>query len=95
MQFGLHSHFYNGRTTLNDGHVHRYSGVTSSDPDVPGHIHYMVGETTFDDGHIHRYTLQTSPGIAVDGGHTHYYQASTSFEDGHIHYMYGYTEVHR
>jgi len=83
-----------GRTTLNDGHIHEYSGTTSANPDTPGHIHYMVGQTTFEDGHIHRYSLRTGPSIPVNGGHTHYYYAATSFEDGHIHYLYGYTNIY-
>jgi hypothetical protein len=83
-----------GRTTFNDGHIHGYSGATSLNPDVPGHIHYMMGETTFNDGHRHRYSLQTSPAISAGGGHTHYYQAATSFDDQHNHYIYGYTSIY-
>ncbi|HOQ01257.1 MAG TPA: YmaF family protein [Acetivibrio clariflavus] len=94
MPNGMHSHRFMGRTTFNDGHVHGYSGMTSQNPDIPGHMHYITGETTFEDGHIHRYSLQTGPSIPVYGGHIHYYQAATSFNDGHVHYLYGYTSIY-
>jgi hypothetical protein len=94
MPDGLHSHNFRGVTTFNDGHVHRYGGMTSSDPNVRGHTHSMAGETTYNDGHIHRYSLQTGPEIRVGTGHTHYYRAATTFNDGHVHYLYGYTSVY-
>jgi len=68
MPNGMHSHRFMGRTTFNDGHVHGYSGMTSLNPNIPGHMHYITGETTFEDGHIHRYSLQTGPSITVYGG---------------------------
>lgn len=90
----LHSHGFRGRTTFSDGHTHEYSGITSMNPDIPGHVHYMAGVTAFNDGHVHRYSLYTSPEIQVDRGHTHYYRAATSFEDGHVHYLFGYTTIY-
>jgi len=43
MPDGLHSHSFNGRTTFNDGHIHEYFGVTSFNPDVPGHVQLYDG----------------------------------------------------
>jgi hypothetical protein len=91
MPDSLHSHNFSGVTSYNDGHVHRYWGTTSIDPDIPRHTHFMSGETTFEDGHTHLYALYTSPEIRVGRGHTHYYQAATRLNDGHVHYIYGYT----
>jgi len=90
----LHSHYFRGVTSYNDGHIHRYSGTTSQDRDTPGHVHTMTGETTFEDGHVHSYSLMTGAPIPVANGHTHYYKAATAFNDGHTHNLTGYTTVY-
>ena len=51
----MHSHYYLGKTTIDDRHWHNYEGMTSCDPNEPGHIHYMSGKTSMDDGHVHEY----------------------------------------
>jgi hypothetical protein len=91
MQYGLHRHNFEGKTTFNYGHIHGYCGTTSTDPDFIGHVHLAAGVTTLNDGHIHGYEIETSPGIPVEGGHIHYYRVATFYNNGHIHYMCGYT----
>jgi hypothetical protein len=90
----MHSHKYANPTSYDDGHSHHYRGVTSLNPDVPGHIHYMSGYTTYEDGHVHRYVLATSPGIYMNGKHYHNYYGVTSFEDGHRHRVEGAVSMH-
>lgn len=90
----MHTHNFNGVTTLNNGHMHSYSGVTGAAPDVPGHVHLMMGVTTVNDGHSHNYNLQTSQSMPAMEGHTHDYQAPTSFADWHDHSLIGSTSVY-
>ncbi|MEL7656180.1 MAG: YmaF family protein [Bacillota bacterium] len=94
MQNMMHSHYFEGTTSIDDGHQHQYSGVSSSDPDITGHIHFMEGDTTMNDGHSHHYRIQTGPAIYVPGGHYHYYQGETYIADMHAHMMNGYTSMH-
>ena len=60
-----HVHFFEGVTTFDDGHVHRYRGVTGGPIPIPGgeHYHIFSGVTSFDDGHSHSYYGKTGPGI--------------------------------
>lgn len=89
----LHSHNYNGVTSVTDRHDHRYIGRTNKEPDVRGHTHLMEGYTTRDDGHIHFYRLRTGPAVYRQGGHYHYYQGDTDVADRHTHGMNGYTSL--
>jgi len=94
----LHTHSFGGTTTFDSGHIHRYFGETSADPDRDGHIHYMTGVTTYDDGHTHNYRIPTGPAIYVNGGHYHYYRGNTSaaiIPNRHIHLLGGYTSIYR
>lgn len=81
----MHSHYYLGKTTIDDGHWHNYEGMTSCDPSEPGHIHYMDGKTSLNDGHVHDYHNPTGPAIYIGGKHYHMYCAITSVADGHVH----------
>jgi hypothetical protein len=81
----MHSHFYVGKTSYNDGHWHDYKGTTSSDPDIAGHVHYMSGSTSVDDGHSHGYRSATGPAIYLDGKHYHMYCGVTEIADQHTH----------
>ena len=56
-----HTHYYEGFTTCENGHVHRYCGITGPAVACPGygHSHEMYGRTSFDDGHIHYYRAFT------------------------------------
>lgn len=95
MPNGLHDHLFNGRTTIDEQHRHRFMGTTSDNPDTPRHTHIMAGFTDYRRGHRHRFRIRTSPPILYRGGHIHYFYGITSRDDGHVHYMFGYTRVHR
>jgi hypothetical protein len=86
---------YNGRTTVEDQHRHRFMGATSEEPNTPRHTHIMEGNTEFRQGHRHYYRIMTGPPIPYGSGHLHYFYGITSINDGHAHYMYGYTRIYR
>lgn len=91
----LHDHNYRGVTTFSDGHVHQYTGRTSTNPDSIGHIHTIRGVTTFNDGHVHHYTTITSKAIYFnEDEHYHYYRGETTVVDGHDHLFAGNTSVY-
>jgi len=90
----MHSHSYSGKTSYNNGHWHYYRGMTSSNPDVPGHIHYMAGFTSFDDGHVHGYRSATGPAIYIGGKHYHAYRGITEVARWHTHNYDGKTSYY-
>jgi hypothetical protein len=94
MNSDKHRHEFRGATTISEMHTLYYSGSTTADRDLPGHVHYMSGATTCDDGHRHKFALSTGPEMEVGGGHTHYYAGMTSVDNGHVHYFSGYTSIH-
>lgn len=81
----MHSHYYLGKTTIDNGHWHNYMGMTSCADDDPDHIHHMEGKTSLDDGHIHDYNNKTGPAIYIAGKHYHMYCGITQEADGHVH----------
>jgi|LSQX01.1.fsa_nt_gb hypothetical protein len=81
----MHSHYYLGKTTIDDGHWHNYEGMTSCDANTPNHIHYMDGKTSLDCDHSHDYHNATGPAIYIGGKHYHMYCAITKVADGHVH----------
>lgn len=90
-----HDHLFNGRTSIENQHRHRFMGTTSKDPDTPGHTHIMAGNTDFRRNHRHRFRIRTSPPIPFRDGHVHCFYGVTSRDYGHVHYMFGYTRAHR
>ena len=48
---GIHTHSFEGPTTVNDKHRHFYSGISSASPDTPGHDHNISAVTTLNNGH--------------------------------------------
>jgi hypothetical protein len=93
MPNGFHTHNYNGVTSINNRHDHRYSGRTGREPDTMGHTHVMEGNTTTDSGHSHFYQIRTGPAIYRNGDHYHSYQGDTDMAFMHIHSMNGYTSL--
>ena len=92
----LHTHRFIGLTTYVSGHNHVFSGVTSANPDTPGHVHTMRGGTTYDAGHDHAYGLTTGPAVDVGTGHLHNFAAETStaaIPNVHSHAMRGRTSI--
>ncbi|MFZ5644852.1 MAG: YmaF family protein [Bacillota bacterium] len=90
-----HVHAYRGRTSFDEGHLHRFEGIsTRSVGGVDAHVHRLIGTTTFDDGHIHNYNITTGPGIpAGPGQHVHRYNGVTTLNGRplHVHFMSGVT----
>jgi hypothetical protein len=39
---GIHTHTFEGPTTVNDNHRHFYNGVSSPEPNTPGHVHNIA-----------------------------------------------------
>jgi hypothetical protein len=95
MPMRLHTHYFIGKTSENDGHRHDYNGFTSASPDTPGHTHHIAGQTSINDRHTHRYAFLSGPEKESDAGHTHFYRGVTGYADGHVHRMEGYTSVYR
>lgn len=93
MPNGLHTHSYQGVTSIADNHDHRFNGNTSKDQDYMGHSHFMEGSTAENGNHIHHYQIRTGPAIYMEGGHYHTYQGDTSMTHIHIHHMSGYTSL--
>ena len=94
MQNMLHSHYFIGTTSVVDDHQHQFSGVTSNDPDVIGHIHSIESDTSMNNGHTHHYRIKTGAAIYVAGGHYHYYQGETDVADVHVHLINGFSSMH-
>jgi hypothetical protein len=89
-----HSHSFSGETTINDGHIHNYGGVTSIEQTGVPHMHYIKGITTYHNNHDHEYETRTGPSIMLPNGlHYHYYEAQVKFADGHSHFIQGYTSA--
>jgi len=56
-----HYHYYRGLTTVDNAHVHGFSGITGLAIPLAGggHTHEYQGPTTFDFGHRHFYRALT------------------------------------
>ena len=92
--YGVHTHGFEGPTTINDNHRHFYEGISSADPNIPGHVHNITATTTFADGHRHSFSVNTAPAIPVRQGHIHPYMGTTTFDDGHVHYFKAVSYTH-
>ncbi|MFC0215777.1 YmaF family protein [Paenibacillus chartarius] len=75
-----HIHQFEGVTSLDVGHNHRYVGLTFLAATGVQHVHSYYAETSIDDGHAHIIQGTTGPAIPLPNG-------------GHIHYFEGYTTV--
>lgn len=83
----LHTHGFAGITSLDDGHRHRYSGLTLPAPSGVPHTHAYETITTFDDGHKHLIRGRTGPAIPVPGGgHIHFFRGTTTVNGRTPHY---------
>ncbi len=90
---GLHTHGFDGPTTINDNHRHFYSGTTSAEPNVLNHVHTISTTTTFNDGHTHNINIITGRAIPLGNGHIHPYVGTTTFDSGHVHHIKGNTTI--
>nr|WP_276531834.1 YmaF family protein [Brevibacillus invocatus] len=59
------SHYYEGTTSFDEGHVHYYRRWTGPRILLPDrhHYHEFSGQSTFDDRHIHYYRGVTGEAI--------------------------------
>jgi hypothetical protein len=92
----LHTHEFKGVTVFVDGHLHRFSGVSSESPNVPGHTHIIAGVTTVTDFHSHPYWIVSQGPTYVDRErfkHYHYFSGITAVVLDHDHPMSGTTFV--
>lgn len=87
----MHTHYYMGETSYNDGHIHNYRGITSPSPNYPNHTHLLMGDTTVNDRHLHEYRISTNRQIETRDGHYHEYSGDTDYAQGHDHSMQGST----
>ncbi len=90
----LHLHNFDGATSAIHKHVHKFSGVTTKNPNFKRHTHYMTGYTEDICGHIHYFAFITGPSFNVKEGHLHFYQAYTTINKMHFHCISGYTSVY-
>lgn len=90
----LHLHSYEDITNKVFRHEHKYSGVTTKNPDFDGHSHYMSGYTEDVRGHVHYFSIISGPNIKVKEGHMHFYRGLTSINKKHYQYIWGYTSIY-
>lgn len=82
MYIKSHTHKFEGKTTFDDGHIHKYRQNTiKAIPRRGGHIHSYEGATTFNDRHNRNCRDYTS-------GHIHLLKEITSSNNEHVH-LYG------
>ncbi|KRF13652.1 YmaF family protein [Paenibacillus sp. Soil787] len=82
----LHRHMFSGITSLNDGHVHEYIGITEPAPTGVPHVHRYHTVTSLNDGHTHIIEGATGPAIDLPtGGHVHYFEGFTTVNGMHPH----------
>lgn len=83
---GQHVHDYFGRTSVNRGHFHTFTGSTNVETYVAnGHTHNYANETRVADNHIHRMNGVSSLSVPVMMGHVHRLQGTTTVDDDHSH----------
>ncbi len=90
----LHLHCCEGETGKTYRHKHKFSGITSKNPDFNGHTHYVSGYLEDVLGHIHYYSFITGPSYKVREGHMHFFIAFTTMNKRHYHYIKSYTSVY-
>lgn len=89
----FHTHAFKGVTVYVNGHLHMFYGVSSANPNVPGHTHIISGNTTINSGHSHSYSLVAHTQTNAGAGHYHYYEGITDYAAQGAHPMSGTTYV--
>ena len=90
----LHLHSCEGLTNKVYKHEHKYTAITTKNPDFNGHTHYMSGYLEDVKGHIHYFSIITGPGYKIREGHLHFFMAFTTVNKRHCHCIKGYTSVY-
>lgn len=77
----VHTHEFKGTTSFDEGHSHRYAGITEPAPSGVQHNHRYFTFTTFDDSHRHQIRGITGPAISLpNGGHYHEFNGVTTVD---------------
>lgn len=91
-----HVHDCFGRTSVDDGHFHTYTGSTMvQQPAVGGHVHNYANETREAENHVHIMRGTSGTPIAVLLGHVHQLAGVTEVADNHTHSYDVYTGYQR
>lgn len=86
----VHTHHFQGVTSFDVGHNHRYVGTTEPAPSGVPHRHRYFTFTSIDNGHRHIIQGITGPAIPLpDGGHIHHFSGTTTV-DGRIPHRHHY-----
>ncbi len=93
---GQHVHDYYGRTSVDRGHFHTFTGSTNVQTVVAGgHVHEYANMTRVAENHVHRMNGVSSVMIPVMMGHVHRLQGTTTVDDNHSHVYDIYTGSQR
>jgi len=91
-----HVHDYSGRTSVDMGHFHNFSGATMvSQTAVGGHVHGYAGETLPAENHTHIMRGTSGLPISVLLGHVHQMAGVTEVTNNHTHSYDLYTGYQR
>jgi len=84
-----HNHEFQGSTLINDGHNHRFAGVTFQAIVLANgkHKHRFWTNADFYEDHIHHVKGITGVNIPIGtkGRHIHFVVLQTTLDDGHRH----------
>lgn len=93
---GQHVHDYFGRTSVDRGHFHTFTGSTNTQTVVTGgHAHEYANVTRVAENHVHRMNGISSVQVPVMLGHVHRLQGTTTVDDNHSHTYDLYTGLPR
>lgn len=93
-----HVHDYFGRTSVDLGHFHTFTGSTGVQTfEASGHVHSFANDTRVARNHTHRMfgTSSIQMPTPMVAGHVHQIQGKTSEEEGHTHTFDVYTGYER
>lgn len=91
-----HVHDYFGRTSVDDGHFHTFTGATMEQvPAVGGHVHNYANETRVAENHTHIMRGTSGLPIPVLLGHVHQLAGVTEVANNHSHSYDVYTGYQR
>ncbi|HHY75504.1 MAG TPA: hypothetical protein GX500_01825 [Firmicutes bacterium] len=91
-----HVHDFFGRTSVDRGHFHTFTGSTNIQTVVAGgHAHEYAAETRVAANHTHRLNGLSSIEMPVMMGHVHRLQGTTTVDDNHSHTYDIYTGLPR
>jgi hypothetical protein len=82
----VHTHAFEGVTSVDDGHAHAYAGWTAPAPSGVPHVHGYHTVTALVHGHTHVIHGTTGPAVPLPGGgHFHEFEGWTTVDGIHPH----------